>query len=127
MQDPYIGCIQISRIQERNRQSSYLTDRRETVILLFHANLGAIRLDQKCLLKTELEVIRNEAGGFFISEPEPEFMQNNSGGPRLVSIVQQQEVKEDPLVSGENIQIEFTLNVVKESPDFPNGGKGKGG
>ena len=54
-------------------------------------------------------------------------MQNNSGGPRLVSIVQQQEIKEDPLVSGENIQIEFTLNVVKESQDFPNGGKGKGG
>ena len=54
-------------------------------------------------------------------------MQNNSGNPRLVSIVQQQEVKEDPLVSGENIQIGFALNVVKESRDFPNGGKGKDG
>ena len=55
------------------------------------------------------------------------FLAKQQWGPRLVSIVQQQEVKEDPLVSGENIQIEFTLNVVKESPDFPNGGKGKGG
>ena len=54
-------------------------------------------------------------------------MQNNSSSPRSISIVQQQEVKEDPLVSGENIQIGFDLNVVKESPDFPNGGKGKDG
>ena len=126
MQDPYIGCIQISRIQERNRQSSQLTDRRETVILLFHANLGAIRRIEM-LIKNRIRSYKKRSGGILISEPEPEFQQNNSGGPRLVSIVQQQEIKEDPLVSGENIQIEFTLNVVKESQDFPNGGKGKGG
>ena len=83
--------------------------------------------DQKCLLKTEQDLLRNEAGGFFISEPESEFQQNNSGGPSQVSIVQQQEGKEDPLVSGENIQIGFDLNVAKESRDFPNGGKGKDG
>ena len=46
---------------------------------------------------------------------------------RSISIVQQREVKEDPLVSGDNIQIEFALNVVKESTDFPSGGKRKGG
>ena len=79
------------------------------------------------LIKNRTRFIKKRSSRILISEPEPEFMQNNSGGPRLVSIVQQQEVKEDPLVSGENIQIEFTLNVVKESPDFPNGGKGKVG
>ena len=33
-------------------------------------------------------------------------------------MVQQQEVKEDPLVSGEKIQIGFDLNVVRESRTF---------
>ena len=48
-------------------------------------------------------------------------------GPRRVSIVQQQEVKEDPLVSGEKIQIGFALNVAMESRGFSSGGKSKGG
>ena len=48
-------------------------------------------------------------------------------GPRRVSIVQQREVKRNPIVSGEKIQIGFTLNVVKESKTFQDSGKGKGG
>ena len=39
--------------------------------------------DQKCLLKTELEVIRNEAQGFFISEPEPEFLAKQQFKPSV--------------------------------------------
>ena len=39
-------------------------------------------------------------------------------GPRRVSIVKQQEVKRDPIVSGEKIQIGFDLNVVRESRTF---------
>ena len=45
-------------------------------------------------------------------------MQNNSRVPRRVSIVQQQEVKRDPIVSGEKIQIGFDLNAVRESRTF---------
>ena len=39
-------------------------------------------------------------------------------GPRRVSIVKQHEVKRDPIVSGEKIQIGFDLNVVRESRTF---------
>ena len=35
-----------------------------------------------------------------------------------VNIVKQQEVKRDPIVSGEKIQIGFALNVVRESRTF---------
>ena len=39
-------------------------------LLHFQRDLGVISLDQKCLLKTEQDLLRNEAQGFFISEPE---------------------------------------------------------
>ena len=39
-------------------------------------------------------------------------------GPQPISIVQQREVKRDPIVSGEKIQIGFDLNVSKESRTF---------
>ena len=73
----------------------------------------------KCLLKTELEVIRNEAGGFFISEPESEFcFAKQQCGALGQLVVQQQEVKRNPIVSGEKIQIGFVLNAVRESKTF---------
>ena len=39
-------------------------------------------------------------------------------GPQPISIVQQREVKRDPIVSGEKIQIGFALNASKESRTF---------
>ena len=48
-------------------------------------------------------------------------------GPRSISIVQQQERKEDRLEDGEKIQFEFALIVAKKSTNFSSGGKGKGG
>ena len=75
-------------------------------------------MDQKCLLKTELEVLETKLKDSF-SELETEFSSKTTvWGPRRVSIVKQQEVKRDPIVSGEKIQIGFDLNVVRESRTF---------
>ena len=78
------------------------------------------------LIKNRIRSFRNEAQGFF-SEPELSCCKTTVWGPRRVSIVQQREVKRNPIVSGEKIQIGFTLNVVKESKTFQDSGKGKGG
>ncbi len=80
----------------------------------------------KCGIKPN-KSYRNEAGGFF-SELELEFSSKTTvWGPRWVSIVQQQEIKEDRLEDGEKIQFGFALNVAKKSTNFSSGGKGKGG
>jgi hypothetical protein len=54
-------------------------------------------------------------------------MQRKSSRPRSISIVQQQERKEDRLEDGEKIQFGFALSVAKKSTNFSSGGKGKGG
>ena len=72
----------------------------------------------KCLLKTEQELVRNEAQGFFSELEVLSFCKTTVWGSRPISIVQQLEVKRDPIVSGEKIQIGFDLNVSKESRTF---------
>ena len=71
------------------------------------------------LIKNRIRSFRNEAGGFFISEPESEFcFAKQQYGALGQLVVQQQEVKRDPIVSGEKIQIGFVLNAVRESKTF---------
>ena len=66
-----------------------LTDRRETVMLVL-GDLGVISSDLKCLLKTEQELIRNEAQGFFISEREMLRFTKQQSGSLGQLVVQQQ-------------------------------------
>ena len=47
--------------------------------------------------------------------------------PSGLSIVQQQEEKEDHLGDGEKIQFGFALNIAKKSTNFSSGGKGEDG
>ena len=79
------------------------------------------------LIKNRIRSFRNEAQGFLLANLNLRFIAKQQWGALGQLVVQQQEVKEDPLVSGEKIQIEFAFNVVMKSRDFTSGGKGKCG
>ena len=80
----------------------------------------------KCGIKPN-KSYRNEAGGSLATLNFEMLCKTTVWGPRSISIVQQQERKEDRLEDGEKIQFEFALIVAKKSTNFSSGGKGKGG
>ena len=51
--------------RRKNRLSLQLTGRRKLSCYFILGDLGVISLDQECLLKTEQDLLRNEAQGFF--------------------------------------------------------------